>query len=304
VTPKPLPFVSVVVPVRNAERTLADCLRSLMQVDYPVERREILVVDNGSTDATARIISAFSVTQLAESHRGPSPARNRGILASCGEIVALVDADCVVTRRWLRALVAAFDGPDVSGAAGEVLAYPPDTWAEYYMARRRPRWQAAALTAARPYAVTANVAFRRRVFDQIGLFDPRFVTGQDQDFSWRFFWAGLTLRYVPAAVVFHRHRAGPWAFARQQVAWARGSAQLRRWHRVPHGFRGELAEYRKLAGAAMLLLVAAFRGVAGGTDRAELYYRLYDVLRELTYRGTTLACAVRAAGRRISGDRG
>lgn len=62
-------------------------------------------------------------------------------------------------------------------------------------------------------------------------------------------------------------------------------------------------EYRKLAGAAMLLLVAASRRVSGRTDRAELYYRLYDVLRELAYRGTTLACAVGAAGRRNGGDR-
>jgi GT2 family glycosyltransferase len=263
-----------------------------------------LVVDNGSTDETARIIAEFPVTPLTEPHRGPSSARNCGILASCGEIIALVDADCVVTRGWLHALMAGFDGPDVSGVAGEVLAYPPQTWAEYYMARRRPRWQASALTATRPYAVTANVAFRRRVFDQIGLFDPRFVTGQDQDFSWRFFRAGLTLRYVPAAVVLHRHRAGPWAFAKQQIAWARGSAHLRRWHRVPHGFRDELAEYRKLAEAAMLLLVVGSRRVAGRTDRAELYYRLYDVLREITYRGTTLACAVGAAGWRICEDGG
>jgi GT2 family glycosyltransferase len=240
------PFVSVVVPARNAARTLADCLRALLRQDYPAERREILVVDNGSTDGTARLISQFPVIHLAEPRRGPSHARNHGIRASRGEIVAFIDADCVATSRWLPALVAGFDAADVAGVAGEVLAYPPHSWAEYYMARRRPRWQEAALAAVRPYVVTANVAVRRRVFDEIGLFDPRFVTGQDQDFSWRFFGAGLRMRYAPAAVVFHRHRAGPWAFVRQQIGWARGAALLRRHHRVPRGLADELAEYREL----------------------------------------------------------
>jgi glycosyltransferase involved in cell wall biosynthesis len=298
------PFVSVVVPARNAARTLADCLRALLRQDYPAERREILVVDNGSTDGTARLISQFPVIHLAEPRRGPSHARNHGIRASRGEIVAFIDADCVATSRWLPALVAGFDAADVAGVAGEVLAYPPHSWAEYYMARRRPRWQEAALAAVRPYVVTANVAVRRRVFDEIGLFDPRFVTGQDQDFSWRFFGAGLRMRYAPAAVVFHRHRAGPWAFVRQQIGWARGAALLRRHHRVPRGLADELAEYRELGRVTGRLLRALPGAAVGRADRPELYYRLYDALREFAYRVATLSCAVEAAGRRLIEGRG
>jgi glycosyltransferase involved in cell wall biosynthesis len=82
---EPLPFVSVVVPIRNVERTLADCLRSLLRVDYPVEQRAILVVDYGSTDDTDRIISRFQSPRWLSLTAGPRPpatARSRTIVSN------------------------------------------------------------------------------------------------------------------------------------------------------------------------------------------------------------------------------
>jgi len=97
-----MPFVSVIVPVLNGERTIRECIVSLLNMDYPVERREILVVDNDSTDRTTDIIKNFPVRYLREERRGASHARNRGIEASKGAILAFTDADCAVTTRWLR----------------------------------------------------------------------------------------------------------------------------------------------------------------------------------------------------------
>ena len=77
-----LPFVSVVVPVRNGEETIGVCLRALLATDYPLDRREILVVDNGSTDRTAELIHPFPLRRLWEPERGASNARNRGIRES------------------------------------------------------------------------------------------------------------------------------------------------------------------------------------------------------------------------------
>ena len=96
-----LPFVSVIIPVLNGERTIRECLVSLLRVDYLPERGEILVVDNGSTDRTAEIINSFPVRYLGEERRGKSYARNRGIEASKGEILAFTDADCVVSIRGI-----------------------------------------------------------------------------------------------------------------------------------------------------------------------------------------------------------
>jgi len=275
------PVVSIVVPVRNAERTVRDCITSLLQLEYPPSHREIIVVDNGSSDASRSIIRGLPVTLVIEPRRGPSWARNAGIDASGGDIIAFTDADCIVTDGWLRELVASFREDDGAFAvAGEVLPFAPRTWAEHYMARRQSRWQAAALRAPRPYMVTANVAFRRRTFDKIGRFDPRFPVGQDQDLSWRFFAAGLRCRYAPTAIVFHRHRRTTWAFFKQQLGWGYGAALLRRHHDVPWGLRGELRELRQLARAAYLVVRAAGRVAVGGGPEMETVYRFHDFVRE------------------------
>ncbi len=177
------PFVSVIIPVLNEERVIRECLNSLVELDYPPERREILVVDNGSTDRTAEIIKTFPVRYLWEERRGASAARNKGIEASKGEILTFTDADCVVTTGWLREVVKAIDEEGVGGVAGEVVAYPPKTPAEWYAAKVRhlsPRKYL--FRPIMPFAVFANLAFRRGVFEKIGLLDEGFLRGESTDF--------------------------------------------------------------------------------------------------------------------------
>ena len=286
-------LVSIVVPVRNAERTVRDCIASLLQLEYPPSHREIVVVDNGSSDASRSIIRDLPVTLVIEPRRGPSCARNAGIDASGGDIIAFTDADCIVSRGWLRHLVTSLrEDEGASAVAGEVLPFAPQTRAEHYMARRQSRWQAAALRAPRPYMVTANVAFRRQTFDKIGRFDPRFPVGQDQDLSWRFFAAGLRCRYAPTAIVFHRHRHTTWAFFKQQLGWGYGAALLRRYHGLPWGIGAELREVGQLAQAASLLVAAACRAAVGAGHDMETAYRFHDFLREAARRVGTLRAAI------------
>lgn len=285
--------VSIIVPVRNAERTIGDCISSLLRLRYPDAHREIIVVDNGSSDASAEVIRGFPVRLVSEPRRGPSWARNAGIERSAGDIIAFIDADCIAATHWLRFLVAAFTDPTVSAVAGEILAYPPHSWAEYYMARRKSHWQKEALAAERPYIVSANFAVRRAVLDRIGLFDPRFLIGQDQDFSWRLFAARLRVEYAPEAIVFHRHRSTTWQFVRQQAGWARGAMLLRRYYGLPWRLQDELAEYRNLLHAVGRLAVACPGGLRTGAGRAELAYRFHDTLREAARRAVTLAAYAR-----------
>ena len=293
--------VSIVVPVRNAERTIGDCISSLLRLRYPAARREIIVVDNGSSDASCELIRGFPVRLVSEPRRGPSWARNAGVERSAGDIIAFIDADCIAATRWLCSLVAAFTDPTVSAVAGEILAYPPHSWAEYYMARRKSHWQRAALAAERPYIVSANFAVRRAALDRIGLFDPRFLIGQDQDFSWRLFAARLRVEYAPEAVVFHRHRSTTWQFVRQQAGWARGVMFLRRHYGLSWRLQDELAEYRNLLHAVGRLAVACPGGLRAGAGRAELAYRFHDALREATRRAVTLAAYARGRLGAIAG---
>jgi glycosyltransferase involved in cell wall biosynthesis len=120
-----LPSVSVIVPVRDGDGTIAECLDAILATDYPADRREILVVDNGSTDGTAALIQSKPVRYLHESKRGVSNARNRGIAESSGEILAFVDADCLVEPQWLSELVRPFEDPEVGSVGGDLQHVPP-----------------------------------------------------------------------------------------------------------------------------------------------------------------------------------
>ena len=278
------PFVSVVVPVRNGERTIGDNLASIIRSDYPQDRHEVLVVDNASTDRTAEIIGRYPVRYVREERRGPSAARNRGIEESRGEVVAFIDADCIATTRWLRELVAGFSQNDVLAVAGEIIAYPPATPAERYHAMRKERWQAYALALERPFPVTANVAFRGETFDRIGRFDQRLRAGEDKDFGWRFFDAGLKLSYRDRALVFHRHRSTSWDLFTQSVTWGYGAAQLHRKYGLPWSAAQELHKYGELLAAFGILGRAALRHRQGREDEMELYYPYFEVVRRFGLR--------------------
>ncbi|MDA2931700.1 glycosyltransferase [Nitrospinae bacterium AH-259-F20] len=279
--------MSVIIPALNEEKTIRECLSSLLKMDYPPERREILVVDNGSTDRTAEIVKSFPVRYIREERRGASSARNKGIEAGKGEILAFTDADCIVSRGWLWELVRAFDEEGVGGVAGEIVAYPPKTPAEWYAARVRhlsPRKYLSRPLL--PFAVFANLAFRRDVFDKIGLLDETILEGEATDFCTRFFrGTGLKLEYALKAIVFHRHRATAWEFFRQQWNYGKGHAKLYIKYRqeIPWGWRKSFLAYRELARAAWGLAKSVLRyGFKG--DREDFYFYYFEFLKKLAER--------------------
>jgi glycosyltransferase involved in cell wall biosynthesis len=285
-----LPVVSVIVPVLNGEQTIGACVAGLLSVDYPAERREILIVDNGSTDRTAEIVQAYPVRYLREDRPGAASARNRGIEASSGGILAFTDADCLATRRWLRELVAGFTDATIGAVEGEIADYPPVTLAQRYTARRRTfSYEARRVSPLAPYLLTGNVAFRREVFERIGLFDTRFPAAgsEDVDFSWRFFdLSGLETRYCPKAVVFHRHRATVLDLFRQQVRNGRGLAILRAKYpaRLGWGWRQELRAWEIVAKFGLGAARAAVPGARRGRDEVDRYYPWITFVRKLGLR--------------------
>ena len=218
------PFVTVVVPVRNGEGMIGDCIASLLAGDYPVERREILVVDNASSDGTAEVIRRHPVTYLHEPRRGVSNARNRGIAEGRGEVFAFIDGDCVADPSWLTELVRPFADPEVGCVAGELRHAPASTLAERQSTRLLGAWQRYAVNSNPPYAITANAAYRASIFERIGPFDPRMPRAQDVELGLRFSERSeLKLAYGERAVVHHRHRSTQRGFFRQQLGWSYGA---------------------------------------------------------------------------------
>ena len=209
------PYVSVVVPAHNAGATITDCVTSLLALDYPAQRLEYILVDNVSQDDTGRLLRRFgdAVRVLHEPVRGSGAARNRGIRAAEGGIVAMTDADCVVDKGWLRALAPALVDPMVGAAGGCVTAWSPRNRIAVYGDRIHDHDQA--INQSRPpYLMGANWASRRDVLQQVGLFDASFLRQQDVDLSFRILQAGYRFTYVASAIVRHRNQEtlrGLWA---------------------------------------------------------------------------------------------
>ena len=203
-----MPLVSVIVPAFNAERTIGDCLAALARQDYPRDRFEVIAVDNRSTDRTAAVMSRHACRMVAERRVQSSyAARNAGLAEARGSILCFTDADCLPQPGWIRALVAVLADDDAGGAAGRIEGAPGTTLVERFQVDERVLDAANAFTRPTlPFAQTANAAYRRVVFERVGLFDPSLVSGGDLDLSWRMQRAGWGLAYAPGALIRHRHR--------------------------------------------------------------------------------------------------
>lgn len=235
-----LPSVTVVVCTRDRPDDLTLCLESLRSIDY--SELELLVVDNAPRDeATACLVQQRfpEVRYLRESRPGLDWARNRAIAAARGEIIAFTDDDVVVDAGWIRALAAVFHrDPAVMGVTGIVVPYELETEAQVLFERYRSfaRGFATSRTqmpdaggrsvafrngATGRFGTGANMAFRRVLFDQVGLFDPGLGAGtparggDDLDMFFRVLKAGYALVYEPRALVRHRHRRTPEELRRQ-----------------------------------------------------------------------------------------
>jgi len=179
-----IPTVSVVVPVLNGCRTIETCLKSLLAMDYPQDRFEIVVVNNGSTDRTTEILSHFrnKVKLLTEAKRGPSAARNQGIRGSSGDIIAFIDADCIADAGWLRNLVGPLQDNSVGIVGGRILSRRPCNSIEMFGEEIHDHQKAIEVFRP-PYAISMNWASPRRVLVEVGLFDESFkATGTNDAF--------------------------------------------------------------------------------------------------------------------------
>lgn len=248
VDPIHLPTVTVVICTRDRADQLRGALTSVLAIDYPAF--DVVVVDNaGATDATAELVrTEFSdprVRIVREPVAGLSRARNTGLLAARGEIIAYTDDDVVVDSHWLRALVAGFArGEDVSCVTGLVpsgeLRTPVQrffddrvSWSGNLVPRQFRLATPPADLPMFPFSVGefgtgANFALRRSVAIALGGFDTAFGVGtrtgggEDLDIFTRVLFAGDALVVEPSALVWHRHRADLGALRAQAVGYGTG----------------------------------------------------------------------------------
>ena len=234
------PKVSVVVCAYNAADTLDDCLSSLQRLTYP--NAEILLVDDGSTDATADIARRYGSVRLIQvANGGLSAARNVGLAHATGEIVAYTDADVRVEPEWLTQLVQPFFSSGIAGAGGPNVVPPDDPWLAQCVARA-PGGPSHVLFDDRiaEHVPGCNMAFRRDVLLALDGFNPTFTkAGDDVDLCWRLQARGWQIGFAPCALVWHHHRSSVRAYWRQQVGYGEGESWLKPLH--PTKFAGRHA---------------------------------------------------------------
>ena len=214
------PRISVVIPHLNQPEFLTRCLASLAagtRLPY-----EVIVVDNGSAVLPEEVCASHGVRLLTEAEPGPGPARNRGVAASSGDILAFIDADCLADPGWLAAAESAMADPSATILGGDVriaLADPArPTMTEAYeslYAYRMDRY-----IAREGFTGTGNLVVRRAVLQDVGPFAGIGVA-EDRDWGHRATARGYRIRFLPGMRAYHP--------ARQNVAelctkWGRQSA--------------------------------------------------------------------------------
>ncbi|MEX2287762.1 MAG: glycosyltransferase family A protein [Planctomycetaceae bacterium] len=210
------PNVTIVLCTRNRARMLDDALSSLAALETAGFEFEILVVDNGSTDDTAKVVAAaaaearVAIRCASEPHPGVAFARNRGVIESRGQWLAFFDDDQLAHPRWLIELLAMAHAKNVRCVGGAVhLKLPAGQQRNLSPFCRLLLGETTGMTEPRMYSFTVtpgagNLMLQRSVFDEVGLFNETLNTrGEDTELFLRIHARGIEAWYTPAAMVSH-----------------------------------------------------------------------------------------------------
>jgi mycofactocin glycosyltransferase len=205
------PKVSVIIPVKDQASDLRQCLKSLRELDYPREKFEIIVADDGSQEDIAAAASHDVVLLRLDSSLGPGAARNLGVNNSSGEILAFLDADCTADKNWLMEILPFFKVDRLGAAGGYVDSFYRTGLLDRYeevssslnMGKRLLFQNEKNSTF---YLPTCNLLVSRKAFTDAGGFKSGMRVGEDVDFCWRMRDSGFDLLYLPYGKVSHKHR--------------------------------------------------------------------------------------------------
>jgi O-antigen biosynthesis protein len=277
--PKDLPWprISVVVCSYNGARTIQDCFEGLVRLEYP--NFEVIVVDDGSTDATSAITLQYGFRLVSTENRGLSSARNAGLKAAMGEIVAYIDDDAYPDPHWLTYLAATFLNTAHVGVGGPNLA-PPEDGPIADCVANAPGGPLHVLLSDHEaeHIPGCNMAFRKAALEAIGGFDTQFRTaGDDVDVCWRLQQLGWTIGFHPAAMVWHHRRNSVQAYWRQQQGYGRSEALLERKWPMKYNVVGHPAWAGRIYGKGRTQALGRCRGrIYQGTWGSALFQSLYQ----------------------------
>lgn len=248
------PFFSVIIPTYERPAQLAACLRALARMDYPLERFEVVIVDDGSAHSPGNILDQFreslDLKLLEQKNTGPAGARNFGARRARGEFLAFTDDDCEPDANWLRALASSFAvSPDRIIGGRTINALPDNLYAETSQAIIEVVYEHfnADPDDARFFA-SNNFAVSAERFRLMRGFDESFITSEDREICARWRSRGWGLSYEPEAVVYHAHDLTLRTLWRQHFGYGRGALRFQRAQAAREGgrFKPDTGFYMKL----------------------------------------------------------
>lgn len=224
------PFVTVVVPTYNRKEMLKECLNSLFSQTYPKDRYEIVVVNDGSTDGTEKVLEEYAgkapckLKRFNQKNQGVSSAMNTGIKNSEGKIIYFTGDDCIADKNWIKNLADSFSDERVGGVGGKVIAYKLEKLVEKYSEKtgllNQKKFKSMNTI------ITGNAAYRKAILQELGGFDSNLKACEDVDTSIMVQLKGYKIRYVPQAIVKHRHVDNLRSLFRQQYRNGIANARL------------------------------------------------------------------------------
>ena len=230
---------SVIVPVYNGASTIERCLDALARQQADPQSYEVIVVDDGSRDATPAVVTAWCERHPAvrarlvrQDNAGPAAARNHGAQEAQANLLLFTDADCAPAPDWVDALAAPFADPAVVGAKGTYLSTQREAVPRFVQAEYEDRYDRMRGMTQIDFIDTYSAAYRRDVFCENGGFDPIFTTAsvEDQELSFRLAQKGYRLVFAPNAQVEHIHDENLGEYFRRKYYIGYWKALLIRWH--------------------------------------------------------------------------
>ena len=233
-----MPTFSIIVPTYNRPRQLQRCLRALEALDYPIDRFEVIVVNDGGDQSLAEIVAEFEpricIQYLIQENLGPAVARNNGAKMANGRFLAFTDDDCAPASFWLKKLaIRLMDEPSkmVGGYTRNALYRNPFSITSQLLIDFLYHYYNQTESRAR-FFTSNNFAVAADLFWEVGGFEESMslAAGEDREFCDRWLDNGLEMVYVRGAVIYHAHHLQLFSFWRQHFNYGRG-AWLYRWLR-------------------------------------------------------------------------
>lgn len=263
------PGTSVIIPAKNAARTLPACLESLASQGVPGPVCELLVVDDASSDATAEIAARSGATVLAGAGKGPAAARNLAARAARGSVLVFLDADTVPKPDWLAQMLKPLSDPQIAAVKGRYFTTQRGLAPRFAQVEFEDKYSRLERAKVVDFVDSGTAAYRREPFLAVGGFDEHFPaqSAEDVELAFRLYRSGARFAFNPRAGVLHEHAQTLGAYLVKKIRY--GFFRIRVYRRYPDKAMGDsytppaMGLQIALAGLSGIFVFLAACGVSG-----------------------------------------